>query len=100
MKRKKRKIVTERNTEILTTREAAEYLGISYSYLRTLRATPGARKNVSPPPQIYIGQSQKSVRYLRSDLDAWLKSRPRYLVEESEKVCAENSAQRNFSRAP
>lgn len=45
--------------------EAAHYIGMSESWLRQSRM----RGNPEAPPYIKIG---KAVRYLRSDLDAWL----------------------------
>jgi predicted DNA-binding transcriptional regulator AlpA len=55
----------------LSTDEAASYLGLSPQTLRRGRME-GCRDNrVGSPPYIKIG---KSVRYLRSDLDAWIAS--------------------------
>lgn len=50
-------------------REAAQYIGMSMSFLRQSRMD-GLRENRTPgPPFIKIG---RAVRYLRGDLDAWL----------------------------
>jgi hypothetical protein len=50
---------------------AAEYIGMSVSYLRLSRMR-GATKCTSAPPFIRIG---KAIRYLPRDLDAWIESR-------------------------
>jgi hypothetical protein len=52
-------------------RDAAEYIGMSTSYLRVSRMR-GATKCTDAPPFIRIGHA---VRYLPRDLDAWLESR-------------------------
>ncbi len=54
----------------LTTQEAAQYTGISQSYLAKLRMGIGS---VTGPRFIRIGL--RSIRYKRSDLDAWMISR-------------------------
>ena len=52
-------------------REAAEYLGMSTSFLRKDRMH-GKRDGYTPGPRwIRIG---RSVRYLKEDLDAWLEN--------------------------
>lgn len=53
-----------------TTKEAAEYTGISESYLAKLRMGIGP---VEGPKFSRIGL--RSVRYKRSDLDDWMASR-------------------------
>jgi predicted DNA-binding transcriptional regulator AlpA len=51
--------------------EAANYLGMSASYLRISRMD-GDRANRTPGPSfIKVG---KAVRYLKEDLDAWLEA--------------------------
>ena len=55
----------EVNSPTLTSPEAANYVGMSDSWLRQSRM----RGNPDAPPYIKIG---KAVRYLRADLDAWL----------------------------
>lgn len=58
--------------ELLTDKEAAEYLGVSVSFLRK-RRMEGARLNKTPPPPfIRIG---RLCRYQPQDLDAWLEAR-------------------------
>lgn len=53
----------------LTESEAALYIGMSRSYLRKDRCE-GHRKGRTPgPPYIRVGTA---IRYLVSDLDAWL----------------------------
>lgn len=53
----------------LTEKEAAEYIGMSQSFLRKDRMD-GVREHRTPGPQfLKLG---KSVRYLKEDLDAWL----------------------------
>lgn len=55
----------------LSEAEAAQYIGMSRSFLRQDRMN-GHRENRTPaPPFIKIG---RNVRYLRDDLDAWLES--------------------------
>jgi len=52
-----------------TEQEAAQYLGMSRSFLRQDRMN-GFRKNRTPGPNyIKIG---RSIRYLKEDLDTWL----------------------------
>lgn len=56
---------------VLSEREAAAYIGMSRSYLRQSRMN-GARLNRAPaPPWVQVG---RAIRYLRSDLDNFLKS--------------------------
>ena len=59
---------------VFTTRQAAEYLGISYSYLRVIRMTGKIKDRIGPPPDISI---RGATRYLKEDLDAWLRSLPK-----------------------
>jgi predicted DNA-binding transcriptional regulator AlpA len=65
------KMAPENNRSPLNEREAAEYIGMSTSYLRCSRMR-GATKCTDAPPFVRIG---KSIRYLPRDLDAWLESR-------------------------
>ncbi len=60
---------------VFTTKAAAEYLGISYSYLRTIRMTGQIQERLAPPPHIFIG---RALRYVKEDLDRWLDEQPRY----------------------
>ena len=53
-----------------TTAEAARYLGISESYLRSGRMKT-RKTNAPQPPYLKIG---RTVRYLKADLDKWLES--------------------------
>jgi len=53
----------------LTEKEAAEYIGMSPSFLRQDRMN-GYRINRTPGPRfLKIG---RSIRYLKEDLEAWL----------------------------
>lgn len=54
----------------LTEAEAAEYIGMSRSYLRQARMTGALQKRTPPPKHIKVGL--KSIRYLLDDLDQWL----------------------------
>lgn len=54
---------------ILTSKEAAVYIGMSHSFLRQDRMN-GYRENRTPGP-VFV-KLGKSVRYLKEDLDAWL----------------------------
>ena len=54
----------------LTERDAAKYLGVSQSYLTVSRLRSNPRTD--GPPFVRIG---RAVRYLRSDLDAFLAAR-------------------------
>ncbi|MBW7996795.1 MAG: helix-turn-helix domain-containing protein [Candidatus Glassbacteria bacterium] len=56
--------------QTLSDRETAFYIGMSSSWLRQSRVTG----NPDAPPFIKIG---RSVRYLREDLEAWLRSKRR-----------------------
>ena len=52
-----------------TTAQAAEYIGMSTSYLRKARMQ--ARDDLDAPPHTRIAGGRKIV-YLRENLDAWL----------------------------
>ncbi|MHB1949402.1 MAG: helix-turn-helix domain-containing protein [Gammaproteobacteria bacterium] len=57
------------NKNILTEKEASEYIGMSRSYLRQDRMN-GIRENRTPGPRyLKIG---RNIRYVKEDLDAWL----------------------------
>ena len=58
----------------LTSKTAAEYIGMSESWLRKSRL----KGNTDAPPYLKIS---KAVRYLKSDLDAWLLERRRVMTE-------------------
>ncbi len=61
---------------LLTSIEAAEYLGISHSYLRQLRSEGQVGRRLSPPPHIRIGKI--GIRYDVRDLEQWIDDQPRY----------------------
>ena len=52
--------------------EAAEYIGMSVSFLRQSRMD-GMRENRTPGPK-WVKLGRRSVRYLIEDLDGWLES--------------------------
>lgn len=54
------------NDKRLTTKEAAQHLGVNYRTLESWRAD----RRKGSPKYIRIG---KLIRYLKSDLDEWLK---------------------------
>ncbi len=54
---------------VLTEAEAAEYARVSVSFLRASRLTP---PRTDGPPCVRLG---RAVRYLISDLDAWIDAR-------------------------
>lgn len=57
------------NPHVLNEREAAQYIGMSMSFLRQSRME-GKRESHTPgPPFLKLG---KAVRYLITDLDQWL----------------------------
>ena len=53
-----------------TEEQAAEYLGVSRSFLRQDRMN-GVREHRTPGPK-YIRMGKRAIRYLKEDLDAWL----------------------------
>lgn len=55
---------------LLTTREAAEYLGYGEQALRTSRMEGGRLGGIDPPKHTNVGE--KTVRYKRTDLDKWI----------------------------
>lgn len=61
-------VVTSKN--VLTEREAAEYIGMSRSFLRQARMD-GPRKNRTPGPKFFKVGS-RAIRYRRERLDEWL----------------------------
>lgn len=54
---------------ILREQEAAEYIGMSVSFLRQSRMNGNLQSRTPGPPFIRQG---RSIRYLISDLDNWL----------------------------
>ena len=66
-----REVFESHEKRAYTDRQAADYIGMSESYLRISRMD-GDRANRTPGPNfIKIG---KAVRYLKEDLDAWLEA--------------------------
>ena len=56
-------------TNTLKEKEAAEYIGMSRSFLRQGRMNGYRESHTPTPPFIRIGCA---IRYLKSDLDEWL----------------------------
>lgn len=61
-----------------TEKEAAEYIGMSRSFLRQDRMN-GFRKNRTPGPN--YSKFGKAVRYLKEDLDSWLEKHRMIRIE-------------------
>jgi len=59
----------ERNPRALSEIQAANYIGMSRSFLAQSRMDGNRDNRTTAPPFIKIG---RSVRYLREDLDKWL----------------------------
>ena len=57
---------------LLTTKEAAEYIGYGEQALNTSRMKGKMLGGIEPPKHVKIGN--KTVRYKPSDLDAWVDS--------------------------
>jgi predicted DNA-binding transcriptional regulator AlpA len=57
--------------EVFNEPEAAAYLGVSRASLRRGRMEGKREKRLPPPPFIRLG---RSIKYLKSDLDAYLQS--------------------------
>jgi len=57
------------NKHVLTDPEAAQYIGMSISFLRQSRMDGVRTNRAAGPSFIKIG---RSVRYKKDDLDAWL----------------------------
>jgi hypothetical protein len=55
---------------LLTTREAAEYLGYSVQAMNTSRGKGKKLGGIDPPKHTNVGD--KTVRYKRTDLDKWI----------------------------
>jgi len=53
-----------------TEKEASTYIGMSRSFLRQGRMTGPLLKKIPSPQFIKLGQ--RTIRYLREDLDRWL----------------------------
>lgn len=70
-----------KNKKLLTTLEAANYLGIDYTYFRKCRNRGYFGRDKYPAPKfINIGDSEKGIRYRIEDLDEWLKNYPSYTI--------------------
>lgn len=68
-----------KNKQLLTTKEAANYLGIEYNYFRKCRNKGYFGRDKYPaPPFINIGNAEKGIRYRVPDLDEWLANYPSY----------------------
>jgi predicted DNA-binding transcriptional regulator AlpA len=70
------------NKRTLTEQEAAQYIGMSRSFLRQHRMNGARNKRTVAPGHIRVGT--RTIRYLIEELDAWLeisKVRHRYLTE-------------------
>lgn len=75
---------------VMNTREAAAYIGVSYSYMRAIRAQGPIEGRMTPPPVRYIDSgSQKTALYLKEDIDEWLKRLPTRFGLNSEEDCYE-----------
>ena len=57
---------------LLTTKEAAEYIGYSEQALNTSRCGDKLLGGIEPPKHTKIGS--KTIRYKPSDLEAWVDS--------------------------
>jgi predicted DNA-binding transcriptional regulator AlpA len=68
----------------LSTQDAARYLGVSPVTLRKWRC-----EGIGPT---WMKITEARVRYLRSDLDAWLASRPRYQSTSAAKAAVRSAA--------
>ena len=55
---------------LMSTREAADYIGFSEVSLRNSRIEGKTLAGSEPPPHIKIGA--KSIRYKLTDLDTWI----------------------------
>ncbi len=58
--------------QALNEEEAAEYIGMSRSFLRQSRVYGNRAGRTRAPPFTRLGP--RTIRYLRSDLDEWLES--------------------------
>jgi predicted DNA-binding transcriptional regulator AlpA len=65
---------------LLTSKEAAAYIGVAESYLRQVRMTGQIGGRMVPPPHIEMG---RSIRYDKVDLDNWIDALPkRFAISE------------------
>lgn len=58
------------DTPYLSAEEAADYIGLSASYLAKLRM--GTGQQIGPK---FLRIGQRAIRYRRTDLDDWMKSK-------------------------
>ena len=65
--RRARKLAAEDSKDVLSTKELAEWLGVSEQWLEI-----GRGKNYGPKFKVY---GPRMIRYLRSDVLAWLEER-------------------------
>lgn len=71
----------ETTKRVMTTREASEYTGIDYDYFRKARNRGYFGRDRYPAPKFFnFGDDQRTMRYLKEDLDIWLENYPRYNV--------------------
>ena len=69
------------NKQLLTTEEAANYLGIEYTYFRKCRNKGYFGLDKYPAPAfVNIGNSEKGIRYRPVVLDKWLEDYPSYTI--------------------
>ena len=64
--------------ELLTTAAAAERLGICELTMKRWRIVGETPDGCTPPPYIHVTGGKRGIRYVRSELEAWIQSRPRY----------------------
>ena len=65
--------------KLLTSKEAAEYLGIDYCNFRKMRNKGYFGRDRYPAPKfINIGVSETGIRYRVTDLNEWLENFPTY----------------------
>ena len=77
MKHQSEKTSVQSGKKLLTSKEAAAYLGIDYCNFRKQRNKGYFGKDKYPAPKfIYIGESFQGIRYRVTDLDKWLSGYP------------------------
>ena len=70
-----------KNKQLLTTEEAANYLGIDYNYFRKCRNKGYFGRDKYPAPAfVNIGNSEKGIRYRPVILDKWVEDYPSYTI--------------------
>ena len=57
---------------LLTSKEAAQYIGLSEGYLRALRCTGKVKGRLTPPSFVRVGTGRGGIRYVKTDLDEWI----------------------------